>query len=352
MQITIDDLTYGRLLPYVQDDDITDINWNGSQLWLNHLRRGRYPVHGFMLDEHFVEQFSQKLKNSMGADYNPCNPVLEAETDELRISIIHNSVSVTGTSISIRKTPAVRRLNQKVMLETGYCTEEIAQFLANCIRARMSIVFCGLPGAGKTELLKACTEYIPGNQRVITIEDTLEIRYRKINPGKDSIELKVNKDYFTYEDALKSVLRQLPDWILLSEARSVEVKYLLECLSNGTHCMTTLHADDVRKIPDRMINMMPEYKESIKNNIYSFVDVGVLVRSQISPNGIKRKIAQIGLFSREGDRNDIKMICNNESVYVGKEEFPNDILKKFELAGVKEPFLPPERQGENKNEKK
>lgn len=347
MYIATDDHTYGKLLPYVIDDDITDINWNGEQLWLNHLKRGRYMVAGFYLEEHFVEQFAQKLKNDMGVDYNPCNPVLEAETEELRISIIHSCVSATGTSISIRKTPAVRRLNQKKMLETGYCTEAIICFLENCIRAKLSIVICGLPGAGKTELLKACTAFIPGNQRVITIEDTMEIRYRKINPGKDSVELKVNKDYFTYEDALKSVLRQLPDWILLSEARSVEVKYLLECLSNGTHCLTTLHADDVRKIPDRMLNMMPEYKESLKNNIFSFVDVGVLVRSDITDKGVKREIAQIGLFSREEDRNDVRMICDNGRIYVDKEQFPEDIIRKFKLSGIKDPFLAPDRQGEN-----
>lgn len=346
MHLAIDDKTYGQLLPYVLDDDVTDINWNGQQLWLNHLKKGRYFVPGFSLEEHFIEQFAQKLKNSMGVDYNPCNPVLEAETEELRISIIHSSVSATGTSISIRKTPAVRRLNYRNMIETGYCTERMAQFLASCIQARMSIVFCGLPGAGKTELLKACTAYIPGNQRVITIEDTLEIRYRKINPGKDSIELKVNKDSFTYEDALKSVLRQLPDWILLSEARSVEVKYLLECLSNGTHCMTTLHADDVRKIPDRMLNMMPEYKESIKNNIYSFVDVGVLVRADVGLHGVKRNIEQIGLFARENERNHMKMIYDGRDVCVCEEEFPSSIRRKFKLAGIENPFSLPAERGE------
>lgn len=351
MSIAIDDVTYGKLLPYVKDENITDINWNGERLWINHLKRGRYPVNGFYLESHFVEQFAQKLKNSMGADYNPCNPVLEAETEELRISIIHNSVSATGTSISIRKTPAVMRLNRQKMLETGYCTATVEQFLENCIRAGMSIVFCGLPGAGKTELLKACTAYIPGNQRVITIEDTMEIRYRKINPLKDSIELKVNKDYFTYEDALKSVLRQLPDWVLLSEARSVEVKYLIECLSNGTHCLTTLHADDVRKIPDRMMNMMPEYKESLRNNIYSFLDVGVLVRATVTETGIRREIAQIGMFSREGEKNVMHMICNDRRVNPDKRQIPSNILRKFELAGVNEPFLPYCRQGEVRNEK-
>ena len=337
MAITIDDYTYGKLLPFVKDSDITDINWNGEDLWLNHLQRGRYKEEGVKLESHFVEQFAQKLKNSMGVDYNPSNPVLEAETDDLRISIIHQSVTATGTSISIRKTPSVMRLNRRKMLETQYCTEEVEQFLENCVKAGMSIAFCGPPGAGKTELLKACTAYIPSNQRVITIEDTLEIRYRKINPGKDSVELKVNKDTFTYEDALKSVLRQLPDWLLLSEARSVEVKYLIECMSNGTHCMTTLHADDVRKIPDRMMNMLPEYKETSLNHIYSFLDIGILIDAQVTENGIYRKITQIGMFSREQEQNRAKIIYDIRNG-VNQSEMPKNFLAKFEKIGVQDPF--------------
>ncbi len=343
MALTIDEYTYGKLLPFVQDSNITDINWNGESLWLNHLQKGRYKASGVFLDSHFVEQFAQRLKNSMGVDYNPSVPVLEAETEELRISIIHQSVTSTGTSISIRKTPAIMRLNRKRMLETNYCTEEVEWFLENCIRAGMSIAFCGLPGAGKTELLKACTAYIPANQRVITIEDTLEIRYRKINPGKDSVELKVNKDRFSYEDALKSVLRQLPDWLLLSEARSVEVKYLIECMSNGTHCMTTLHADDVRKIPDRMMNMLPEYKENSLNHIYSFLDVGILVEARISEQGIHRKIAQIGVFSREDDVNKVQVIYDAKSG-MHQTDIPDSIRRKFKTAGIGGPFQKYERE--------
>lgn len=337
MAVTIDDYTYGKLLPFVKDSDVTDINWNGESLWLNHLQKGRYKVSEVVLDVHFVEQFAQRLKNSMGVDYNPATPVLEAETEELRISIIHHSVTSTGTSISIRKTPAIMRLNRKKMLETNYCTAEVEQFLANCVHAGMSIAFCGLPGAGKTELLKTCTSYIPANQRVITIEDTLEIRYRRINPGKDSVELKVNKERFTYEDALKSVLRQLPDWLLLSEARSVEVKYLIECMSNGTHCMTTLHADDVRKIPDRMMNMLPEYKENSLNHIYSFLDIGVLVEAHVTENGIFRRIAQMAVFSREEDTNKVQVIYDLKNG-IHQQSIADSICRKFEAAGVENPF--------------
>lgn len=82
-----------------------------------------------------------------------------------------------------------------------------------------------MPGIGKTECVKFFSQYVPGNERVITIEDTMEIRYSATNPGKDCIEMRVN-DRFDYADAIKASLRLNPKWIMLSEARSKEVKYL------------------------------------------------------------------------------------------------------------------------------
>ena len=147
------------------------------------------------------------------------------------------------------------------------------------------------------------------------------------------MELKVDQD-FTYTKAIKACLRQLPEWILLSEARSVEVKYLLESMSTGTHCLTTLHTDDVRKIPDRIKNMMPQINEQTENDIYSFINVGIQVRSYITEEGIQRKIAQIALFSRDlmSGKNSMTMLYN-EGAY-GDDPFPDEILWKFASAGI------------------
>lgn len=335
MKIVIDMSIFGKLLPYIDDDNITDINWNGYQLWVNDLNNGRYIIQDMVLDVHFVEQFSQRIANLVNASFNASNPVLEAETDGLRISIIHEAVTASGRSISIRKTPAVMRLNREKMERTGYCNYGISNFLENCVKAEMNIVICGLPGAGKTELLKALTAYIPANQRVITIEDNLEIRYKEINQGKDCVEMKVDEQTFTYTDAIKASLRQLPTWILLSEARSIEVKYLLQSMSTGTHCLTTLHTDDVRKIPDRILNMMEESKPSTINDIFSFVDVGILVRAKTTENGILREIAQVAMFVRENAENKTYLVYDEGNQY---GEIPRSVFRKMTAAGIDEPF--------------
>lgn len=337
--LKLNDEIFGDLLPYIKADNVTDINWNGSALWLNDLKKGRYCVKDFKLDEKFIDQFTARLSNLMNSPFNKTAPLLEAETDGLRVSIIHESVAPTGRSISIRKTPAIRRLNKQKMKETDYCPDMINNFLENCVKARLNMVVCGLPGTGKTELLKALTAYVPANQRVITIEDNLEIRYAEINPGKDCVSLKVDKD-FNYTQAIKACLRQLPDWIMVAEARSVEVKYLLESMSTGTNCLTTLHTDSVLKIPARIKNMLPEVNKQIENNIFSYINVGIQVRSYVSDDGIQRRIAEVALFSGANEKNRMFLLYDYENGGVVDLSIPVDLMNKFHMAGIYNPFKP------------
>ena len=154
-------------------------------------------------------------------------------------------------------------------------------------------------GVGKTECAKFLTAFIPPEQKVIIVEDTKEVHYREINPEKDCVELKVN-EYFSYNDAMTEVLRMTPNRVMLSEARSTEVKQLVECWTTGITGFTTLHTDDVRKIPDRILNMMPSRQdaERLENDVYVGMDVGVLLETRSSGEEGKqeRYISQIGFF--------------------------------------------------------
>ena len=333
------DDSFGPLLPYVQDRDITDINFNGTDVWVEHLKRGIYkaPV---KLSKEFVSQFSVRVSNVVSEQINKYNNVLEAETDILRISIIHPSATNTGYSVTIRKTPAVMRMTKEKMLRDQYCSREVFEFLIQCIRARMNMVFCGRPGAGKTELLKFLTQYIPREEKVMTIEDNLEIHYKDINPGANCVELKVDEEFFPYTKAIKTALRQNPQWVLLSEARSTEVKYLLECFSTGLHGLTTLHTDDTRKIPDRIQNMMQDtYSASrMENDIYSFLNVGVLLCKRVTEDKeVVRFIDQICLFDRVGEENVKHLLVERGKFISG--EIPQNIRKKFELESLEIPYL-------------
>lgn len=332
---------YGPFLSYVKDKMVTDINYNGRDTWIDHLEKGRYKA-DLAVTSDFVNQFSARLANAVSANFNKNDNLLEAETNTLRISIVHESVTNTGRSISIRKTEPVRRINEEIIKNTDYCSEETLMFLANAVHAHLNIIMCGLPGSGKTELLKYLTKFIPANERVITIEDNLEIHYSEINPQKDCVEMKVNEKFFDYTKAIKACLRQNPQWIMLSEARSVEVKYLLEALSTGTHCLTTLHTDDVRKVPDRIQNMMKDAfaASRMENDIYSFVDIGILLNKKTDPVGaIRRYIDQICIFDRDERKgiNNIVMVVQDGKLI--SREIPENIWKKLHLNNILNPFM-------------
>lgn len=338
---------FGPLLPYIMDDNVTDINYNGTDVWIDDLTRGRYKSE-LVLSSEFLKQFPVRISNLVNQPFNNYHVLLEAETDTLRVSIVHPSVCNTGISISIRKTPVIKRLTTKAIIETEYCTKEMIDLLRNCIAGKMNMMMCGLPGTGKTELLKYLTGYIPDNERVITIEDNLELHYAEINPGKDCVEMKVQnsadnaREQFDYIKAIKACLRQNPQWILLSEARSTEVKYLIESMSTGTHCLTTIHTDDVRKVPDRIKNMIHDSSQlsQVENDVFSFLDVAVLIKKRVLDGKIVRYIDQIAFFSREKDegvdKNVIKLVANEGAVI--DKKLPEQIMRKFAANDIEDPF--------------
>ena len=337
------DENYGDLLEFIKDINVTDINWNGMTLWIDDIEKGRY-MSDIELTPEFVESFAIRISNIANRTFNKYNPKLEAETEELRITIVHDSVSHTGTCISIRKTPAIKRIEFEKSINNGdYCTREIADFISNCVKAKLNIVVCGLPGVGKTELLKYLTNYIQPRDRVITIEDTLELHYSKINVGYDCLEFKVDDKTFTYVDAIKESLRLLPQWILLSEARSTEVKYLIESLSTGARCLTTLHTDDVTKVPDRIKNMIDKTSDldTVEDQIYEFLDIAILVDKEIitqedGTEKIRRYISQVALFSRENKENKCILVLDK-----GKKQdvvVPKSLAYRFSIAGITNTF--------------
>lgn len=328
---------FGDLEKYVEDTNITDIDYNGSDLWITDIQNEHKKL-DLKLDEMFVQRLVQNIANSESKEFNQKNPVLEVETSDLRISIVHKSIAQTGTSFCIRKTPKVERITEKYAIDSKYTNKEILCLLANCIKAHMNIIICGEPRAGKTELAKFISGYIPEKERVITIEDVLEWHYKDLHPTADVIEMKCNKD-FNYSDGIIASLKQNPSWIMIAETRGKEIKYLIQSLTTGVNGITTLHTDSVKKIPERMINMSDDYMDParLENTIYSFVDVGILVTLKVGEDGKQyRIIDQIAFFANDnGDHNTCLVV--EDGVFF-KNRMPESIKQKFKKFRVEHPL--------------
>lgn len=328
---------FGELQPFIEDKNVTDIDYTGYALWVTDLKKGHYKA-DVTLSDSFVTAFSDRIADYVNKQFNKMNNVLEAQTEGLRITITHESVAVTGRSISIRKSPPEVRNTKETILETGFCQEKVLNFLIHAVKSRLNMAFCGEPGVGKTECTKFFAGAINEKERIITIEDNLELHLHEIYPERNIEELLINEQ-FSYSDAIKHCLRKNPKWVILSEARSVEVKYLLEQLSTGVRGFTTLHLDDLRNLPDRIMNMIGKTADAdrLENNIYEYISVGVLIRRKEVEGAITRYIDQVAVYNREKGENRIYMLVENGKVKT--EELPAKIRKVFWDAGYQNPFL-------------
>ncbi len=307
---------YGVFSKYISDDNITDINYNGQTIWVDHIYEGRYQV----IEDYTqadMENFCYRFANYANKQFNNSHPILESETDDLRISILHKSLVSIGYSISIRKTPARLRLNSQYLIESNYADEELLNILKELVIKRNNIIISGLPGVGKTEFLKYLTKFINANERVITIEDNLEIRYPIIHQDKDGVMLKINRQV-SYREAIKASLRQRVDWILLSEVRGDEVVELLQAVSTGSSLISTIHADGAESIPNRLLHMFPGNEivnDKLLYRIHETIDYGVHIRSEISNQGVKRYIAEVVRFNVAKNKVVSEVIYRREGGY-------------------------------------
>ena len=293
----LNEFDFGVLQNLIDDHQITDINYNGKQVWIDHLSKGRYPIEPFIAHD-AIQALVFKIANYVNCPFNTTSPVLEAETSELRISILHQSIARGGLSLSIRKTPSICRLHDERTGIKHYAPNWVIEFLQDAIQDRRNIMISGLPGSGKTEFVKYLMESIPAYQRVITIVDSLELRYCDIHPKKDHVMLKV-QDHFSYEKAIKTSLRQRPDWICVSEIRGIEIIYLLQSISTGTSLISTVHAESAYSIPYRMMVMMPGTdlsNQSINSMIHDSLDVGVHLEILTNHKGVQRRIREVVFY--------------------------------------------------------
>lgn len=339
-QITTGVLTEEKLRPinkYLCDETITDIDWNGSALWLRDVNNVKIKVTDNPdVTPEYINTFTQNIANSVSTEFNIDKPILEAETENLRITAVYETLAKTGRSLFIRKTTNSIRLTYSNMLNV-YCSKQILNLLINIATAKLNIIIGGEPGVGKTELAKFFSVFIPDTERVVTIEDTREWHYNSLKPEADGVELQINDDN-DYAALIKTSMRLNPSRLMLAEVRSIEAKSLFDAWSTGVKGMTTLHVDTVMDIPDRILNMMG-LKNTIysENNVFDYLDVGILVKAKKNDKGENyRCIDEVAFFYREGRKKVICMIVEN-GMMTGKE-IPECKLKKLREAGIMTPY--------------
>ncbi len=347
-------LDFGPLSEFLELDDITDISYtNGGQVWLKTLSKGVYKVERPEINNALMEKLAFQCANTMGKTFNMAEPFLDAESTELRMNFVHESIATNGIACVIRKTPAKIRLNKEKLLNENYVTEQLHDFLVKCVEGHANIIVCGETGSGKTELVKYLASHTKENEKLITIEDTLELHLDKIFPHRDIVAMKTN-NIASYTEVLVTCMRQNPVWILLSEVRSAEaVLAVRNSISSGHRIISTIHADKAASIPMRMYSLLETSQEidQFLSTVHRYVQLGIYVKGYFSKklNRFQREIIEVCEFYVNEDNKPMTNTIYLKSMETGVAALNNPTKNLLSYLSVGNVFLPEDTFGLTSN---
>ncbi len=252
-------LGFGPLEPLLNDESVTEIMVNGAeQVWVE--RRGQPVETGikFLNDDH-VMRIAQRIVAPLGRRIDRKWPMVDARLpDGSRVNIIGPPCALQGTTITIRKffkTP----LTVDKLISFGTLTPHMAQFLKACVIGRLNIVVAGGTGSGKTTLLNVLSSFIPEGERILTIEDSAELKLNQ----RHVISLEArpadvdNAGAVTIRHLVVNALRMRPERIIVGEVRSGEALDMLQAMNTGHDgSLTTLHSNTPRDALSRLETMV------------------------------------------------------------------------------------------------
>ena len=344
-------IDFGLLMPLLDDDDVTDISYsNNGQLWIKTLSQGVKPAHIDGLNNEVMEKLAFQCSNVMGKTFNMAHPLLDAESAELRLNFVHESIATNGIAVLIRKTPAKIRLNKDKLVKEDYVSLKLHDFLMTCVSGHCNILVSGETGSGKTELVKYLASHIKEDEKIITIEDTLELHLDKIYPTRDIVAMKTN-NIASYSDVLVACMRQNPRWILLSEVRSAEaVLAVRNSISSGHNILSTIHSDKASSIPMRLYSLLESSQDidQFVKGMHRYIQIGIHVKGFFSKkyNRFQREITQVVEFYVDDDTNEAKVnvlyardLMENE-VYNNPTSHLIDYLASQGVMMQEDPFIP------------
>jgi pilus assembly protein CpaF len=306
-ELTDDMVGLGPLEPFLDDDDITDILVNGP-LDVYVERRGRLEKTAarFRDPQHLVG-VAQRIAAAVGRRIDEASPMVDARlADGSRVNIVLPPLVLNGGSISIRKFPK-RSLTLDAMVRQSNLSAEVARLLQIAARSRLNILISGGTGSGKTTLLNAVSQAIDTTERIITIEDAVELRL--LQPHVVQMETRPPNiegvGHIPQRELVRNALRMRPDRIIVGEVRGPEAFDMLQAMNTGHDgSMTTVHANSPRDALYRIENMvmMANFSlplKAIRMQVASALNL--IVHIERMRDGIRRVQSVTEIAGMEGD---------------------------------------------------
>lgn len=273
---------FGLLDTIMNDDSITEVMINGpEEIFIE--KAGRlYQLPEAFESERRLEDVVQRIVGLAGREVNQANPIVDTRLpDGSRVNVVLPPISLKGAIVTIRKfskTP----MTIAQLIRFGSITQDIADVLELLVRAKYNIFISGGTGSGKTTFLNALSNYIPKDERVITIEDSAELQIVGV---KNLVRLETRNanasgsGAVTIRDLIKSSLRMRPERIVVGEVRGGEALDMLQAMNTGHDgSLSTGHANSTADMLSRLETMVLQGAEglpleAIRQQIASAVDI-------------------------------------------------------------------------------
>lgn len=273
---------FGLLDTILTDDTITEVMINGpDHIFIE--QKG----HLFRLDKHFeserrLEDIIQRIVGLAGREVNQANPICDTRlSDGSRVNVVLPPIALCGPTLTIRKFSKTPMTIEK-LIEYESLTQDIADKLELLVKAKYNIFISGGTGSGKTTFLNALSNYIPKDERVITIEDSAELQIAGID-NLVSLETRnanvAGAGEITIRDLIKSSLRMRPERIIVGEVRGGEALDMLQAMNTGHDgSLSTGHANSTEDMLSRLETMVLQGAaglplDAIRQQIASAVDI-------------------------------------------------------------------------------
>lgn len=250
----------GILDPLLADNSITDILVYGpTEIYI--IRKGNTEkVDLKFRDNEHILRVIRKILNAAGESVTIAKPVVDTRLPDCRVNVAIQPIARGGNSLIIRKFPPTN-LNEESLVGSGLMSQEMLRFFQVIMKGSINGIICGPTGSGKTTTLKEIIRYVPDDDRILSIEDTEEMRLKQIYPQKiiDSLECRFTDKEDTTIDMgtlLKASLRRTPKRIVPGEVRGPEASLMIEILNTGHYGITTLHSNSARDAITRLVLMV------------------------------------------------------------------------------------------------
>ncbi len=265
----------------VDDPQITEIMINGpDHIFIE--KNGKLAKSDLRFDSgEKLQNVIQQIVSDCNRTVNEASPIVDARLENgSRVNVVLSPVALNGPIVTIRRFPD-KPITMKDLVNFGSVTEEVCEWLDRLVRAKYNIFISGGTGSGKTTFLNALSDYIPGEERIITIEDSAELQIRRIS---NIVRMETRNENvegcraITIRDLIRTSLRMRPDRIIVGEVRGGEAFDMMQCLNTGHDgSMSTGHANSSRDMLSRLENMilmgMEIPLEAIRQQIASGIDI-------------------------------------------------------------------------------